>query len=94
MKIEVNNPLVGLQSVTGGSKKISGGSVTGAVGSTEDRTTFHTDTQSVQALASQAMQTPEVRTEKVAELSQAISSGQYQPDAGGTADGILSSQDL
>ena len=94
MKIEVNNPLVAFQPISGNGKKISGSAFSGTVDSTEDRTTLQTDTQSVQTLTSQAMQFPEIRTDMVAELSQAVSSGQYQPDAGLTADGILSSQDL
>jgi flagellar biosynthesis anti-sigma factor FlgM len=94
MKIEVNNPVVALQPASGNGKTVSSNTSAEAVGSTEDRTTFHTDTQSVQTLTSQAMQLPEVRQDKVEELSQAVSSGQYQTDASSIADGILSSQDL
>ena len=94
MKIEVNNPGVAFQPASGNSKTVSSSSVSETVGSTEDRTTLHTDTQSVQTLTSQAMQFPEVRQDKVEALSQAVSSGQYQADASSTADGILSSQDL
>jgi flagellar biosynthesis anti-sigma factor FlgM len=94
MKVEANNSVATLLSVNGNGKKVSSASSAGTVGSTEDRTTFHTDTQSVQALTSQAMQYPEVRQEKVDALAQAVSRGQYQADAAQTVDGIISSQDL
>jgi negative regulator of flagellin synthesis FlgM len=48
--------------------------------STDDRTTFSSDKASVGALVSTAMQSPDIRQDKVASLQQAISNGQYQID--------------
>ena len=81
MKIEVNSPSINLVTADTSSKKVSNGSLAGTQGATVDRTTFSTDTQSVQALTSQAMSSPEVRQDKVEALSQSVSSGEYKPDA-------------
>jgi flagellar biosynthesis anti-sigma factor FlgM len=43
----------------------------------------------VQALTAQALQLPEVRQEKVNALRQVVQSGNYQPDAGQTADALF-----
>ena len=48
--------------------------------SSGDRTTLTSGSGSVSALASQAMQSPEIRQDKVQSLQQAISSGQYKLD--------------
>ena len=47
---------------------------------TEDRTTFKSDTQSLSSLVSSALNSPEIREEKVASLQEAISSGNYKLD--------------
>lgn len=60
-----------------------------AAHSTEDRTTFTSDQASVGQLVSTAMQTPEIRHDKVAALQQAISSGQYKPDPASIAASML-----
>jgi flagellar biosynthesis anti-sigma factor FlgM len=54
--------------------------VSSGAGSTEDRTTFSSDKVSVGALVSTAMQSPDIREDKVTSLQQAISNGQYQID--------------
>ena len=43
-----------------------------------DRTTFSAHTQPVNSLVNQAMQSPEIRQEKVESLKAAVSSGKYQ----------------
>jgi flagellar biosynthesis anti-sigma factor FlgM len=43
-----------------------------------DRTTLSSTSGSVSALVSQAMSVPEIRSDKVQSLQQAVSSGQYQ----------------
>jgi negative regulator of flagellin synthesis FlgM len=45
-----------------------------------DRTTLSRDTATMKSLVSQAMATPEVRQDKVSELRQAVSSGNYKVD--------------
>jgi flagellar biosynthesis anti-sigma factor FlgM len=89
MKIEVNSPAISLVAVDKGAKKVSNGSLAGTQEATVDRTSFSTDTQSVQALTTQAMSSPEIRQDKVDALSQAVSSGEYKPDASKTADAIV-----
>jgi flagellar biosynthesis anti-sigma factor FlgM len=64
----------------------------GTEGATEDRTTFHTDNTSVQALTSHAMNFPEIRQGKVDSLRQAVSSGTYQVDATKTAEAMIKSE--
>lgn len=60
-----------------------------AVPSTEDRTTFTSDQASVGQLVSTALQTPEIRQDKVAALQQAIGSGQYKLDPASIAASML-----
>ncbi len=55
----------------------------------EDRTTLTSNSTSVQSLVSAAMQSPEVRQDKVDSLRQAVSSGQYKLDAGEIAGSII-----
>jgi len=55
----------------------------------EDRTTLTSDPASVSQLVSTAMQTPEIRQDKVAALQQAIGSGQYQLDPASIAASML-----
>jgi flagellar biosynthesis anti-sigma factor FlgM len=88
MKIEVNSPSINLVTADTSAKKVSSGGVAGTQ-RTVDRTTFSTDTQSVQALTTQAMSTPEIRQDRVDALSQAVSSGEYKPNASKTADAII-----
>lgn len=91
MKIEVNSPLISPVTADPGAKRVSNGGAAGTQGATVDRTSFSTDTQSVQALTTQAMSSPEVRQDKVDALSQSVSSGEYKPDASKTADAIIAS---
>jgi negative regulator of flagellin synthesis FlgM len=53
---------------------------------------FSSDTVSLSALASRALQSPEIRQEKVDSLRQQIESGQYQIDPKAIADAIVSPQ--
>lgn len=90
MKIDLNSPAVNLVPASAGTKKVSTAGTTSAQGGTVDRTTFQTDSQSVQSLTSQAMQTPEIRQDKVDALSNAVRSGEYKADASKTASAIAS----
>lgn len=51
---------------------------------------FAEDRVTLSALASQAMQTPDVRQAKIEALQQSISSGQYQLDSNESAEAMLS----
>lgn len=55
----------------------------------EDRTTLTSDKGSVSSLVSLAMQTPEIRDDKVASLQQAVSNGQYELDPGKIAASMI-----
>ena len=94
MKIEVNTPPVSLPPVDQGAKKVPTGSLAGTQISTEDRTTLRTDTQSVQALTAQALNSPEVRQDKVNALSQAVKSGEYKVDSTETANALIDSKEV
>jgi negative regulator of flagellin synthesis FlgM len=54
-------------------------SATGIAGS-EDRTTFTSNQQSLSALVSSAMSSPQIRQDRVDSLKQAVSNGQYELD--------------
>jgi len=92
MKIDLNSPVLSQLPFDKNSKQVSNGSIAGSQNSTEDRTTLRSDSASVQALTSQAMQYPAVRQDKVDALSQSVQSGQYKPDPTETASAILASQ--
>ncbi|MGD0941533.1 MAG: flagellar biosynthesis anti-sigma factor FlgM [Terracidiphilus sp.] len=94
MKIEVNTPPVSLPPVDQGAKKVSTGSPVGTQISTEDRTTLSTGTQSVQSLTTQAMNSSEVRQDKVNALSQAVKSGEYKVDSTETANALIASDEV
>jgi flagellar biosynthesis anti-sigma factor FlgM len=94
MKIEVNSPTVSLPSVDRGAKKVSTSALGGAQDATQDTTTFHTDTLSVQSFTTQALNSPEVRQDRVDALSQAVKSGKYNVDSTKTADAILGNKEV
>jgi len=48
------------------------------------------DKLTLSALSSKAMETPEIRQQKVDALRQSVSSGQYQPDSSESAEAMLS----
>jgi negative regulator of flagellin synthesis FlgM len=54
-----------------------------------DRTTFSSDSSSVSSLVSAAMNSPEIREDKVASLKQAIDSGQYRLDPNAIASSMI-----
>ena len=93
MKIETNSPTAIPLPAGPVAKQVSNGTVAAAQSASEDRTTFHTDSLSVQSLTSQAMSLPEVRQDKVDALRQSVSSGEYQPDATKTAGAIVDSDE-
>jgi flagellar biosynthesis anti-sigma factor FlgM len=92
MKIDVNSPVLSQLTTDRSTKQVSNSSLAGTRDSTEDRTTFHSDSASVQALTSQAMQSPAVRQNKVDALSQSVKSGEYKADPTETAGAILDSE--
>lgn len=88
MKIDLNNSLTNLLPPDKGVKHVSSSDTAATQSATQDRTTFHSDSLSVQSLTSQAMNTPEVRQDKVDTFSQAVKSGTYKLDATAIASAI------
>jgi len=78
MKIDVNSLAANQLSVDRGPKQVSSGSPAGIQSSTEDRTTLRTGN-------------PEIRQDKVDDLQQSVSSGQYQVSAKAIASAIIDS---
>jgi len=94
MKIEVNSPTISQLPTDRSPKAVSSSNVSEAHGGTEDRTTFQSDSASVQALTSQAMNSPEVRQDKVDALRQSVNSGEYQIDPTKIAGAIVDSNSI
>lgn len=94
MQIELNNSLASLlhtdQSVKPASTSDTA-ETQGATRATQDRTTFHSDSASVKSLTSQALSSPEIRQDKVAEISQSVNNGSYKIDVSGIAGAIKDS---
>jgi negative regulator of flagellin synthesis FlgM len=59
--------------------------------STSDRTTFSSDTVSVQSLVGKVLSFPPIRQDRVAALRQSISDGTYNVDAGKVASALAES---
>ena len=89
MKIDVNSLSANTLPIDRSPKQVSTGNLAATQSVTQDRTTFSSDTQSVQALTTQAMKSPEIRQDKVDALSQSVNSGEYKPDATKTAGAIM-----
>lgn len=93
MKIE-GSSLVETQPPVGSVTARTVGDSTSAQGVTEDWTSFHSDSTSLQSLTSQALSFPEIRQETVDALRQSVESGQYPIDATKIASAISYSQGL
>ena len=65
MKIDVNSPVASQLPPDRGAKQVSNQDLVPTQSATGDRTTFHSDSTAVQALTSQAMNSPEIRQAKV-----------------------------
>ena len=93
MQIELNKSLANPVSIDQGVKQVSTNNTAAQKTTpvTQDRTTLHSDSVSVQSLTSQAMSSPEIRQGKVDAISQSVSSGSYKLDATETAEAIIQS---
>jgi flagellar biosynthesis anti-sigma factor FlgM len=94
MKIEVNSPTASQLPTDRGPKAVTSSKVTEAQSAAEDRTTFRSDSASVQSLTSQALNSPEIRQGKVDALRQSVSSGEYTVDATKIAGAIVDSKSI
>ena len=93
MRIDSNNPAT-LLSTDWSKSSASKAASSEYAGSTEDRATFSSAGTAIQSLTAEAMNTPQVRQDKVDALRQSIASGQYHSDPASTADAIAESGDL
>jgi flagellar biosynthesis anti-sigma factor FlgM len=92
MKVELNSPSASLLPADRGVKPVSTSDTTATQSAAQDRTTFHSDSLSVQSLTSRALNSPEIRQDKVDTLSQSVNSGAYQLDATKIAGAIIDSK--
>jgi flagellar biosynthesis anti-sigma factor FlgM len=77
MKIDINATLTGQIPTERAAKQVSTGSPTIFQSKTEDRTTLGSGKTTVQSLTSQALQTPEIRQNKVSAIRESIKNGSY-----------------
>jgi len=90
MKIELNGPA--LDGVTAAqSNKPEAADSKEVQRPEEDKATLSTSQASIASLTAQALNMPEIRTDKVEALRQAISSGEYKVDPNQVADAIIDS---
>lgn len=81
MRVDLSNTQASQIASEPSSQQVSHGTTPAAVGgSDEDRTTLTSDSGAVGSLVSAAMNTPEMRDDKIASLQQAIANGQYDLD--------------
>jgi len=80
MKIDVNGPAASQLPLDLGTKQASKAPLASSQTVTEDWTTLHSDSLSVHALTTQALNSPDVRQGRVDALSQSIAGGNYQVD--------------
>jgi flagellar biosynthesis anti-sigma factor FlgM len=71
--------------------KVSSNATSSARPVSQDRTTLHSDSTSVQSLAATVLQSPEVRQDKVDSLRASVRGDEYQIDASRLADAISGS---
>jgi len=81
MRIDLTNTAASQIASEPNPKQVSGPSVPASDNAgAEDRTTLTSTQQSVSALVSKAMSSPEIRQEKIDSLKQAVESGNYKLD--------------
>jgi flagellar biosynthesis anti-sigma factor FlgM len=91
MKIEGISPAAAQSPADSVTARVSSSVQASTQGTAQDWTSFHSDSNSVRSLTSQALSSPEVRQGTVDALRQSVNSGQYQADAGRIADAIRTS---
>ena len=89
MRIGLNSPDPQVVTTEQTSTSSSSACQTGrSAGESDD--TFSSDTVTASGLANQVLQMPDVRQAKIDSLQQSIANGQYEVDAKGTAEAMLS----
>ncbi len=92
MKIELNSPAVNQPPADRVAKPISTASSVGATTITGDHATLNSASSSVASLVTKALQTPEIRQDKVDAVRQSISNGSYQIDPKQIADAMIANK--
>jgi flagellar biosynthesis anti-sigma factor FlgM len=91
MKIEGLSPVEAQLPVDTVAARVASSGQASIQGAAQDWTSFHSDSNSVLSLTSQALSSPEVRQGTVDALRQSVNSGQYQVDAAKIAAAISDS---
>jgi flagellar biosynthesis anti-sigma factor FlgM len=91
MKIDGISPVEAQLPVDSVAARVASSEQTSTQGAAQDWTSFHSDSNSVQALTSQALNSPEIRQGTVDALRQSVNSGQYQLDPAKIATAISNS---
>jgi flagellar biosynthesis anti-sigma factor FlgM len=91
MKIEGISPADAQLPVDTVAARVASSGQVSTQGAAQDWTSFHSDSNSVRSLTSQALSSPEVRQGTVDALRESVNSGQYQVDASKIADAISNS---
>ena len=91
MKIEGTSPVEAQLPVDSVAARVASSGPASTQGAAQDWTSFHSDSNSVLSLTSQALGSPEVRQGTVDALRQSVNSGQYQVDAARIAEAISNS---
>jgi flagellar biosynthesis anti-sigma factor FlgM len=91
MKIEGISPAATQLPADSVAARVTNGGQASTQGAAQDWTSFHSDSNSVLSLTSQALNSPEVRQGTVDALRQSVNGGQYQVDANRIADAISNS---
>ena len=91
MKIEGIGPAAPQSPADSVTARVSSGAHASTQGVAQDWTSFHSDSNAVRSLTSQALSSPDVRQGTVDALRQSVNSGQYKLDAATIADAISNS---
>jgi flagellar biosynthesis anti-sigma factor FlgM len=89
MKVDVNNLASMLPTALGAQAAEKNNHTTES--STDDRVTLGSRDTQVPSLTAQAMETPEIRQDKVEQIRQAINNGSYNLDPHAIADAMIKS---
>lgn len=91
MKIDSNSPVPSQLIPSRSPKQVSSTGNTDIQSPAEDRTTFQSDSASVQSLTSLAMSSPAIRQSKVDALRQSVSDGTHVIDPAKIAEAFIAS---
>jgi len=92
MKIDLNNAAGSLGPAEWAAKGAAGRSTEASTDASQDRATISTQSSAVQNLAAQALNTPEIRQDKVSALRDAVNNGTYSLDPSKIADAMVESE--